>query len=223
MTQQQLKPWESEALKLRGTLSDSAIAEKIGKHKSTVSRFFTKIDQGPDIQTSSNELVLNGNSSSDTPSPTTHFATPPPEEPKIAPSRRMEEIKARFDTQAPLHKKNASTGIFKNDSVIVVVTLLLMVSVACVITAPLIQDALPKQPAAWSYILGVVIDLLPLLFVLRGRHTLGKFFALSTGLQFAIAFHVFDPISWIICMKGIIISITVMLAIYGLSDTIENA
>lgn len=203
-----MENWKQKALELRGSMPDGEVAKTVGVHKSTVSRFFSSLDANVK------------------PTPLAPIATPAPadtsgtglatQEPERAlPMSRLNRQKSMTPPAQPV------TVLFKNDATLVALTVLLMLAVAITVTAPLVKDTLQSN-WFWAIVLGIIIDILPLLFVLRGRHVYGRFFAIATGLQFAFAFHVFDSTTWLACAKGSVISLVVTLAIYGLADLIEN-
>lgn len=192
--------WKEQAFALKAEgIKSKDIAERLGKHPSQISRLFN----APAIPTSTPVIQTRDEGLG---------------QPIFPPSQQLQAIREKYAPKQP-----AEVGaLLKNDTLLVVVAVTTALVVSAIVTAPIIIGAIPRTDKWLAYLLAALIDIMPLLFVLRGRHALGGAFAIATGLQVAIACNVFDPVSWVECVKGIIISLSVALAIFGLADVIKN-
>lgn len=196
--------WKEQALALKAEgIKNKDIAERLGKHPSQISRLFN----------AATPIAIPAS----TPTMQTHDAGPG--QPIFPPSQQLQAIREKYAPKAPAE----AGALLKNDTLLVVVAVTTALVVSAIVTAPIIIGAIPRTDKWLAYLLAALIDIMPLLFVLRGRHALGGAFAIATGLQVAIACNVFDPESWVECVKGIIISLSVALAIFGLADVIKNS
>lgn len=130
--------------------------------------------------------------------------TPPPSQiPLPVPSERLTQIRNQ-----------------NNNSFLIFIAVLAMIAVSVVVTGPILIHAIKEKGihiVVGCYLIALFVDIAPILFVMYGQEKLGGIFSLATGLQVAIACNVFSPENYTECVKGIIISSTVALAVYGMA------
>lgn len=119
-------------------------------------------------------------------------------------------------------KPGKMVSFLRKDTFLAILLIVLSIATACAITAPIFVAV--KIPWIWAYTIAIGVDMAAFIFIFRGRHGLGSFFAVSTGIQAAIACGVLYavPADIVLALKAGVVAVSIGLAIYGFADLIKS-
>lgn len=119
-------------------------------------------------------------------------------------------------------KPGKMVSFLRKDTFLAILLIVLSIATACAITAPIFIAV--KIPWIWAYTIAIGVDMAAFIFIFRGRHGLGSFFAVSTGIQAAIACGVLYavPADIVLALKAGVVAVSIGLAIYGFADLIKS-